>query len=140
MGTAKWEGTRNADWVGMGTVDWGVMGTADWGVMGTVDWGVMGTADWGVMGIGDWGVMETADWGFMRTACWGIMGTADWGATTWQRILQQELQTVHLTVDLLLTARVSAVCDCLLRERSVCMRSHGVMCRVSAHSDKLLLV
>jgi len=87
--------------------------------------------------------MESADLGVMGTAHWAVWWTADWGAVgaiAWQRILQQEFQTVHLTVELLLTARLSAVCDCLQTERSVCMRSHGVMCRVSVQSDKLLLL
>jgi hypothetical protein len=55
------------------------------------------------------------------------LGTASWRATAWQWILQQELQTVHLTVELLLTARVPAVCDCLLTERSPSMCLHGVI-------------
>jgi hypothetical protein len=66
---------------------------ADWGDIGAVDWGVMGTVEWGVMGTTDW---EAA-------------GTADKGATAWPWTLQQELQTVHLTVELLLTASTGCV-------------------------------
>jgi hypothetical protein len=100
------------------------MGTVGWGVMGTVGWGAVGTADWGVMGNADW------------TA----VGTAYCGATSRQQKLQQEILTVHLTVKLLLTARLPAVCDCLLTERSPRMCLHGGMCRVSVQSDKLLLL
>lgn len=63
-----------------------------------------------------------------------------WQATAWPWMLQHELQTLHLTVELPLTARVPAVCDCLPTERSVCMHLHGVMCRVSVQRDKLLLL
>ena len=70
------------------------------------------------MGTAEWLAMGTADWEEMGTSNWGAAGTAGWEATAWQLILQQELQTVHLTVELLLTARVLAVCDCLLTERS----------------------
>ena len=37
----------------------------------------------------------------------------------WTRTLQQQMQTVHLTVEVpLLSARLPAVCNCLLTERS----------------------
>ena len=122
------------------TADWGVMGTADWGKMRTADWGLKGNADWEEMRTLDWGVMGTADWGAVGNAYWRAVGTAYWGATAWQRILQQKFQTVHLTVELQLTTRVPAVCDCLKTELSPRMRSHGVMCRVSVQRDKLLLL
>jgi hypothetical protein len=53
--------------------------------------------------------MGAAEWGLMGTTDWEAAGTADWGATACQRILQQELQTVHLTVELLLTASTGCV-------------------------------
>jgi len=65
--------------------------------------------------------MVSADVGVMGAAHWAVWWTADLGAVgaiAWQQILQQEFQTVHLTVELLLTARVPAVCNCLLTERS----------------------
>jgi hypothetical protein len=83
--------------------------------------------------------MESADLGVMGTAHWAVWWTADWGAVgaiAWQHILQKEFQTVRLTVELLLTARVPAVCDCLLTERSPRMRLHGVRCRVSVQAIK----
>jgi hypothetical protein len=60
-------------------------------------------ADWCGMGTADRGVIGTADCGFMRNAVCGCMGTAYWGAIAWQQILQNEFQTVHLTVEPLLT-------------------------------------
>jgi len=86
--------------------------------------------------------MESADLGNMGTVHWAVWWTADWGAVgaiAWQRILQQEFETVRLTVELLITARVPAVCDCLLRERLLRMCLHDVMCRDSVQNDKLLL-
>jgi len=50
------------------------------------------------MGTAEWLAMGTADWEEMGTSNWGAAGTAGWEATAWQLILQQELQTVHLTV------------------------------------------
>jgi len=50
--------------------------------------------------------------GLLNGELWLCRGTAS------PRMLQLKIQTVHLTVELLLTARVLAVCDCLLTERS----------------------
>jgi len=50
------------------------------------------------MGTAEWLAMGTADWEAMGTSNLGAVGNAGWEATAWQRILQQELQTVHLTV------------------------------------------